>query len=277
MPFILKFKSLKAVKVLCYSIILSVFSQTIFAGTMDSSESKPDYIRCLTQGHFIFQIGGYWRNESSEQFINIRDLIGDRFIVSHANPDGGFLGDHSVKDANYFLGAGYFVDGHTYGRVKMSYGLNWFYLSAVESGGIIRQENIYENLLYDYKTTQYPLYAEAKSTIDLVVPRTSLTLNAGIGPNFMKTSDFNQRPIVREGRVVPVVTETFAGKTTTTFSATAGFGIQISDFFAKVPLECGYQFFYLGEGKFKVLNDQIQTTLKTGNLYSNALMCSILI
>ncbi len=230
-----------------------------------SAASSEDYLNYLKQGQFTLQLGVYARNESSEQYIHIDGMAGDRFTVSESNPRNGLVG------------VGYFVDAGEYGRFALSYGLNWFYLPKTRTAGIVLQENEFANLSYAYNVTQYPLYAIAKSTISTAFPNKTLTLNAGIGPNFMHTSDFKQQSIPTESNFISLPNQIFSGKTTTVFSATAGAGIQVAEFFGKAPLACGYQFFYLGQGQFNVLNNQVQNTLKTGQLYANAVMCSILV
>jgi len=69
----------------------------------------------------------------------------------------------------------------------------------------------------------------------------------------------------------------FVNKTTTEFSATAGASLNFDHVFGDAPLECGYRFFYLGQGSFNVINDQVKNTLKTGTVYANAVMCSVVI
>ena len=51
--------------------------------------------------------------------------------------------------------------------------------------------------------------------------------------------------------------------------------IKLNHIFGEAPLECGYRFFYLGQGDFNVLTNQVLTTLNTGTAYANAVICSI--
>ncbi len=244
---------------------LFCYFQVAFAGTTGPDFSSQDYLNRLKQGHIALQLGFYWRSESNGQYIYIDSLIGDRYTVSQTSPRNGLAG------------IGYFVDGGHYSHFDMSYGVNWFYLSKTRTSGFIFQENQFRNLAYAYHITQYPLYAVAKSTIDTVFSGYQISLNAGIGPNFMQTGGYRENSILTGNNVVSIPGVNFSGKTTTVFSATAGAGVQVAEVFGKAPLNCGYQFFYLGQGKFNVLNDQIQNTLKTGQLYANAVMCSILV
>ena len=112
----------------------------------------------------------------------------------------------------------------------------------------------------------------AKSTIDLKSPTYALTLDGGIGPNFMHTSGFNETSIPG-GYTNPQ--NIFSSNTTTTFSATVGAGIKVKQFFGQAPLECGYRFFYLGQGHLNVIDNQALNKLNTGQAYANAIICSI--
>lgn len=56
------------------------------------------------------------------------------------------------------------------------------------------------------------------------------------------------------------------------FSATVGFGVKMNYVFGPAPLECGYRFFYLGQGKLEASSNQALNTLNTGSVYANALL-----
>ncbi|MDF1677538.1 MAG: hypothetical protein P1U32_02450 [Legionellaceae bacterium] len=268
MRFFLKFyQHLNTIKFVLLFSVSAFFSEPLLAGMAgDTEDTAHNYLDVLKSGWFTVQLGGYWRNLSNEQYIHIEDVIGNRMTVLDTNPKNGLFG------------VGYFIDGQTYyERFRMSLGANWFYLPQTRTAGIVFQENEFRNLSYEYNITQYPLYAVAKSTINTAFPGKDVTLNVGIGPNFIRTHDYKESPILTGNNVVSSSDPMFSGKTTTVFSVTAGAGIQVAELFGKAPLECGYQFFYLGEGKFNRLNDQTQNTLKTGTLYANAVMCSILV
>ena len=55
----------------------------------------------------------------------------------------------------------------------------------------------------------------------------------------------------------------------------AGIGLRLNNIFDKAPLECGYRFFYLGQGQLKMNDNQLLNTVKTGNTYANAIICSV--
>lgn len=214
----------------------------------------------LSQGHAVVQLGGYWSKEGKAQHINIDTLIGDDFTIS--KNDG----------SNGLFGLGYFVDGQQRGLFNMAYGVNFFYLAPTSVRGTVVQENLFTNLSYAYHVTHYPVYAVAKATLNTPSPAYSFGIDAGIGPNFMHTGNFHEESL-DNGITIP--DSIFSEHTSTTFSAMAGVGIKLNQIFGQAPLECGYKFFYLGEGSLSKKNDQVVNALKTGSSYANAVMCSI--
>ena len=204
-------------------------------------------------------MGGYWSIQGSQQHINIQDLIGDEFTVTQHTGSNGLVG------------LGYFIDGQEKERFKMVYGVNAFYLPKTAVKGNVVQENLFTNLSYQYQVTHYPVYAVAKSIIKTSSAKHALTLDVGIGPNFMSASGFNESPL--DGITIP--DNIFSSHTTTTFTATLGAGIRFNQFFGEAPLECGYRFFYLGQGHFNIATNQVVNALNTGADYANAVMCSI--
>ncbi|WP_019217718.1 hypothetical protein [Legionella tunisiensis] len=234
----------------------------VHANATEFAKDKPS---ALKNGHATIQMGGYWRTSASQQFIQFDGLIGDKFTVTHA------------ANSNGLFGVGYFVTGQERDYYNVQYGLNWFYLPKTNISGTVIKEGSYENLTYGYHVTQYPFYAIVKSTIKTIFSEQRITLNAGIGPNFIQTSHFDEYSILNDDSEYTLPDNIFSGKTTTQFSATLGAGIQFNHAFGQVPLECGYQFYYLGQGKMRIINDQVLNPLKTGTLYANAVMCSITI
>ena len=245
-------------------LLASLSSSIVFSGT-EGTEIKPKFLShlpsLLKDGHGIIQLGGYWSYQGQAQHININTLIGDTFTVTR----------HS--DSNGLVGAGYFVDGKHYKLFNMTYGVNAFYLPKTAVKGQVIQENLFTNLSYDYTMSHFPVYAIAKSIIETKYPNTALTIDAGIGPNFMKTAHFSEQSL--DGITLP--DHIFAGKSNTTFSATAGVAVRLDKILGTAPFECGYRFFYLGDGQFNKLSNQVNNTLKTGSSYANAAVCSIII
>jgi hypothetical protein len=153
----------------------------------------------------------------------------------------------------------------------MSYGINAFYLAPTSVSGNVIQEDLFTNLSYHYNIANYPVYVTAKSTINLNSPL-ALTIDVGVGPNFMRTYDFQENSL-DGGFTLP--DKIFSANTTTTLSATVGVSLKINHALGQLPLEIGYRFFYLGQGHFKTSNDQVLNKLNTGNTYANALFLSI--
>lgn len=228
------------------------FSEPYFLSNLPSS---------LKQGHAVIQLGGFWSNQGQRQHINIRDLIGDEFTVTSHN------------DSNGLVGIGYFLDGQDQSFYKMSYGVNTFYLAKTDVTGNVIQENLFTNLSYQYNLSHYPVYFIAKSTIKTKFSQYALTIDTGIGPNFIKADGFHEHSL--DGITIP--DNIFSGHTSTTFSATAGFGVKINQFIGSAPLEIGYRFFYLGHANFNRSNTQVLNILKTGSNYANAIICSMFI
>ncbi|KTC87691.1 hypothetical protein [Legionella drozanskii] len=256
-------------KYLVYGLILLLFGP-VYSSQLSSQEINHSvhsssgkniffpFIKTLKQGHLVFQAGGYWSYQGKDQHIDIAGLIGDRFTITNH------------KDSNALVGLGYFISDKN--SMNISYGLNGFYLPSTSVSGEVIQEDLFTNLSYRYKVTHFPVYAVAKSTIPLYSNKSSLVLNVGIGPNFMYLSDFKERSI-DDG--VTLSDHAFLSHTRTTFSATAGIGFRLNQIFGNIPLECGYRFFYLGQGRFRPRTDQLLTSLSTGSTYANAVLCSI--
>lgn len=215
----------------------------------------------LKSGHAILQLGGYWSVAGSKQHINIQDLIGNEFTVTNKD------------DSNGLVGLGYFIDPVEMVKFNLSFGVNAFYLAKAGVSGNIIQENLFTNLSYHYYLTNYPVYAVAKSIIKTSSSKYNAILDVGIGPNFMQAQGFKESTL--SSNTLPDVI--FSSHTTTTFTATVGAGLRINKIIGQAPLECGYRFFYLGQGNFTTINSQVNNSLKTGQVYGNAVMCSIIV
>lgn len=235
--------------------------QSVTASSGSSSQEVPtSMLSILKQGHVLAQAGGYWSRQGTAQHINIEGLIGDDFTVTQHDGSNGIVG------------LGYYMDSQRFERFHLSYGLNFFYLPKSYVAGVVVQENLFTNLSYRYDTTNYPLYLIAKSTIPLPQQQSALTLDVGIGPNWMQAEGFAESSL--DGGIT-IPDNAFSGRTTTTFSVTVGAGIQLANVFGKAPLECGYRFFYLGQGRFARNTTQLINTLHTGDAYANAVLCAV--
>jgi hypothetical protein len=226
-----------------------------------ATDTKPSVIPAIFKhGHIEFKVGGYWNNQGKSQHIDIQGLIGDDFTVNHS------------RDSNVLVGLGYFIDSQDLGFTKLRYGITGFFLPKTYVSGVVVQENLFSNLSFQYHTTSYPIYFGAKANIPSSISSMTLTMDAGIGPNFMHTGGFEERSLDGD---ITLPDSIFSGRTTTTFSATIGLGIQIEKVLGDIPLECGYRFFYLGQGHFNRNTDQVINTLQTGSVYANALLCTV--
>lgn len=237
-------------------------SATAYSATTASpTENDEFYLPFLKPGHLVFQVGGYQGIQGEEQHINIEGLIGDTFTVN------------DVHDENALVGLGFFLDGPNLGRVQTSFGVNAFYLTPMSVSGDVIQENYFDNLSYHYNTENFPIYAMAKSIINLNSSKFALTLDAGIGPNFTRALNFKEDSL--DGGITLPDKDIFSAHTATALSETVGIGIRINDVFGPIPLDVGYRFFYLGQGRFTTDNDQVLNTLNTGKMYANAIVFSI--
>jgi hypothetical protein len=234
-------------------IILCLTSSTVF------SANETPFLSTLKQGHFAFELGADQGTQGNPQHINIQGLVGDTFTVNNTHYFGALAG------------LGYFIDGKNLGRLNMSYGVNAFYLTPTSVSGNVILEDLFTNLSYHYNIVNYPVYVMAKSAINLQSPFV-LTIDAGVGPNFMRTYDFNESSV--DGGVT-IPDKIFSGDTTTTFSATIGVSFKINNDIGKLPLEIGYRFLYLGQGYLKTRSDQVLNKFNTGNVYANAIFFSV--
>ena len=157
----------------------------------------------------------------------------------------------------------------------MAYGLNFLYLARTRVAGVELQEAFPEpNLAFSYRVTHYPVYVVSKATFETPWNNKNITVDVGLGPNFMKTTDFQQLPL----NDYTEANQDFAGKSSTTLSLTTGISMQFKQALLPAPvvIEIGYRFFYLGEGKFLSLNSQNLGTLNTGQNIANAVILSLI-
>lgn len=215
----------------------------------------------LKHGHTVVQLGGYWGTQGEAQDISIRYLRGDHYTVNNTTSWNGLFG------------LGYYINGMDKPRYHLDYGVNAFYLANTRVSGQIIQEQLFTNLGYGYSSQHIPVYFGAKAIIKNQNKRYNITLDAGIGPNFMQVSHYHENPL----NDFTIPDNGFSTRNQVTFSAMAGIGLRLNQVFDSAPLECGYRFFYLGQGQFNINNDQVLSALKTGNVFGNALLCSITI
>jgi hypothetical protein len=212
----------------------------------------------LAHGETTLQFGGFIANQGKKQTIDIQDLVGSQYTVN------------SHTQRNGLVGLAYFVDGPDKKNYQLAYGLNIFYLAPTSITGYVVQELLYRNLSYAYTIQHLPLYFAAKAHVKTKFDQYKLIFDAGIGPNFMRTYDYHETP----QNSVTIAEKTFTSRSNSTFAATAGVSARINPP-GKTPLECGYRFFYLGEGRLTSNNSLLVNPLKTGHTFANALVCGV--
>ncbi len=210
-------------------------------------------------GHTVVQLGGYWGAAGDEQNISVRYLRGNHYTTNNNNSRNGLFG------------LGYYLDGIDKNRFLLDYGINGFFLAKTHVSGQIVQEQLFTNLAYSYAIQHIPLFFGAKALVKNKSNRYNISFDAGIGPNFMQVNHYQETPL--NNFTFP--DNGFSTHTQVTFAAMAGIGLRLNHVFGNAPLECGYRFFYLGKGSLHMSNNQLLTTLKTGNAFGNALLCSI--
>lgn len=209
-------------------------------------------------GQFLLEAGGFYSTQGKNQIIYIDGLIGDEFTVNDRH------------DKNILVGAAWVFNGYKNCQYGIDYGINAFYFAKSRVKGTIVQELLFENLAYKYDVTHVPVYLFAKGYVNTNYYFTGITVDVGIGPNFMKTDMQGDSSL--DGITLP--DDLFTGNTSNTvFSAMAGIGVKFC--LNQIPLELGYRYFYLGEGEFKRRKPAIINKLKTGTISAQALMLTV--
>lgn len=237
------------------SLASCLFSTSIaMAGDMGAAPIAPYH------GELSFSAGYYNAEVGRSQHINIVDLVGNNYRVNKKNDD------------SYLIGLGYLVNGGDYSWLNMAYGVKAFYLGQTRVRGIIEQEDFFTNLSYRYNLSHIPIYAMARAMISPGSKSYALTLDAGIGPNLLTTTSYDERSL--DGGIT-IPDHAFSGHIRTKFSATAGVGVKFTNLINAAALEIGYRFFYLGRGDLQPRTTQILGSLKTKDIYANAIVVTL--
>lgn len=239
-----------------FVVVSGLTSTSSFAGGMGSVSPH-------VKGHFLAQIGGYSAVQGKSQMIYVEEnLVGNRYTVTTHNQGSGLVG------------LGYLLDGPVVaGKMAVSYGIDAFFLGQTSVRGYIIQEDEFTNLSYRYKIQSIPVYFMAKTVVDTKKDQLKLAFDAGIGPNFMSASHYKEETLTP----YTIPDRAFSSRNNTVFAATVGASLRFRNAPDSIPIECGYRFFYLGQGKFRVNNEQVLNTIKTGENYANAVVCSVTI
>lgn len=211
-----------------------------------------------SKGYWVFQLGGFKSSQGEAQFVGIDGLIGNEYTVSQHH------------DYNILLGVGYYRNGIKKRHVSLAYGINMFYLPATEVKGNVIQEQLFNNLNYRYEIDHVPIYAAVKANL-FNCKQHALTFDLGIGPSLMIAHQYREHSL--DGITTP--DNAFLSSTRIVFSATAGVGIKMNKVFGQIPLECGYRFFYLGQGQLNKRTNQLLNHMTTGKAYANAVLCAV--
>lgn len=238
---------MSTLKFVSFLTISSVFA-TAYAHNLDQ----------ITEGDIYLQGGVFFASGNDSQDIGITGLIGNEYTTDNHD------------NSNALIGLGYFFDITQVEHFLLQLGVNAFYFFETNYQGDIIQEQMFHNLSYSYDVNHLPVYLALKGIFNHEDERLGLTFDVGIGPNFIRTSDYQEQPLDN----ITIPDNAFSGKTTTQLSAMAGVGIIVYDVVASVDLELGYRFFYLGEGEFNAQNPAYENELKTGALNANAIILS---
>lgn len=212
----------------------------------------------LPPGFTSLEFGLFNSVQGEAQDIDIQGLVGNQYTVNN---------NHA---ANGFAGLGYFFEAINDNDWQLAYGISGYYFGPTTVKGSILQEHAFSNLDYSYNIQNTPVYLAAKAKFKQT-DRYDLTVDGGIGVNFMRISDYNETPT--DSYTLP--DNAFSSQNNTNFSAMTGVGIRFNNVLGKNALECGYRFFYLGNGQLTSNNSQVLTPLKTGNVYANALVVTL--
>ena len=237
-------------------VFLSAFTMTSsFAGSMGE-------VNRFFKGHFLVELGGYSAVQGKAQHISLQqNLVGNAYTVTTRNQGSGVVG------------LGYLLDGPDIKGFPFSYGINAFFLGQTSVSGYIVEEEDATNLAYRYRLQSIPVFFEAKTIVKTKSDKFKLAFDAGIGPNFMSASRY------REMTLTPYTLPdtAFSDRNNVNFAVTAGASVRVHDAPGQLPIECGYRFFYLGQGSFTINNSQALNAIKTGDNYANALICTVTI
>jgi hypothetical protein len=213
----------------------------------------------VKNNNVFLHLGGFQSKQGKAQFIGIDGLIGNDYTLTQSH------------DMNVMIGLGAYHQVFHPHNVEILIGLDGYYFAKTYVKGNVIQEKLFENLNYRYSITNLPIYAATKFLLNNNV-NWNFTLDLGIGPNLLTTQNIHEHSL--DGGVT-LPDNAFSGSSRVVLSGMAGVGIKFNHFFKKLPLECGYRFFYLGQGQLSKNTSQLNDNLKTGKVYANAILCTI--
>jgi opacity protein-like surface antigen len=244
----------KAIFILC---LVSVTQAYAF-----DMDDEPDFFQTESigskwgGGEWTFSVGGFKANTGKQQLF----ILPGQGTVSMTPTD--------KSNSSGLIGGQYLVDRRTRGKTTFAYGLSLYYLFPAKVKGNMSFQN--QSQAYQYKITNLPLYGsiQAKVCTDYEF---MYILDGGLGVNYMMLNKYIETSTGNGG----TPSDSFKNNNVLDFSATAGIGLRFTDIFKEMTLELGYRFFYLGQGKLKSNISFITGDLKTGNVYANAVILSV--
>ncbi|MBP6917650.1 MAG: hypothetical protein KBB94_01895 [Legionellaceae bacterium] len=245
--------------------------------TENTPQKKPTYISQLSSSsyktvaeqfktgrmQFGLLAGGYRGTQGTGQHVAIKGLVGDYYSVTNPTAGGGIVG------LSYYIKS-LALDNPEY---ELQYSISSFFLSSSTVAGYVTQENIVTNLKYQYNIYNIPGYLGVKLTKLNEDSRVNVAFDLGLGVNKIKTSVFYETSLT--SYTLPDLF--FTSGNSYEFSMMTGIGLRLENAFGKNPLECGYRFFYLGQGQLDPTNTLISKGLKTGQNYANVFACEFII
>lgn len=254
--------AIKAYHLVC-ALTTGLAASAAFSGAMGDANTSFSY-----RPHIALQVGSAWSSMGKSQSVSINKIDGDEyFSVTRGT------------DVNVLAGLGLYWDAYTNSHATFSYGINAFYLANNSAEGEVSLLGLEPNLGYKYSVSNWPIYFGARAvTNDLFAftDKAGFTFDVGVGPNIIQAHSFREYSLY-ENEEKPE--HLFKEHTKTTFTAMAGAGIKLNSKLLgnSSSLECGYRFYYLGNGHFNTTTPQVYNKLDTGDSYANALVCSVIV
>lgn len=242
-----------------FKVTLLFFSLFYSLGAFAYQDNQ--LLPAVDDGHLVFQLGGFRNVAGKKHEIWLNNLL---YTFTAFNVDNA--------NANALVGLGYYTNTQNYGLYSLSFGINPFYLAKTTVHGYVTINNLFRSLAYQYDITNLPVYFIVKSNIYRYFQLCPLSLDVGIGPNFMKIFDYKETSL--DG--TPALNR-FKGATVTNISATLGAGLEFQDIIEGAAIGIGYRLFLFGKGKLHPDNNSdITVSLSTGPVYANALVVTII-
>lgn len=217
-------------------------------------------VKKLLPDEYVIELGVYTSSQGKEQHINKTGLIGDQYELTHSKDTAGLISLSALWQVKDFE-AGSF-----------SLGINYSYFDNTTVNGEILIENALRNLNYSYTLHHNELLLLAHFKSPIKKSGLETLIEVAVGPNFMTSQNYIEKSL--DGTTAP--SSTFKGKTTSTLAFRAGASLLASNISKTGQVALGYQFNYLGKGSLNAAIGNVLNNLETGNIYSHAIVFSVL-